>query len=253
MYHHEPPVTDRSEEPSSLPGAVLEVEGMSAGYGDTVILRDVSLTVPSSAVVAVLGPNGAGKTTLLKAITGLLRPKTGVIRLRGEAIERKSADYIARRGICHIPEGRGIFPSLTVGENLMLQARKGEEKQAYERVAEVLPTLTSRMQQLAGSLSGGEQQALALARAYLSNPTLVVVDEASLGLAPVVVDRVFEALAQIAARGAALLLVEQYVTRALDLADEAYLLDRGRVVWSGPSGLLDGRELTRHYLGVGDS
>ena len=147
-------------------------------------------------------------------------------------------------------EGRGIFPSLTVAENIILQACKGEEKQAGERVAEVLPTLSTRMRQLAGSLSGGEQQVLALARAYLANPALVVVDEASLGLAPVIVDRVFEALAQIAARGTALLLVEQYVTRALALADYVYLLDRGRVAWSGPSSQVDGAEIASRYLGV---
>jgi branched-chain amino acid transport system ATP-binding protein len=203
-------------------------------------------------VVAVLGPNGAGKTTLLRAVSGLLRPKAGTIRLRGENIERKSADLIARRGICHIPEGRGIFPSLTVAENVILQASRGEEKQAQARVAEVLPTLASRMQQVAGSLSGGEQQVLALARAYLANPALVVVDEASLGLAPVIVDRVFEALAEIAAQGTALLMVEQYVTRALAMAHHVYLLDRGRVAWSGPSSEVDGAEIASRYLGVNE-
>jgi branched-chain amino acid transport system ATP-binding protein len=229
---------------------LLAVDGLTAGYGDTLVLRDVSLSVAQGGVVAVLGPNGAGKTTLLKAVSGLLRPKAGTIRLNGENIEGKSADFIARRGICHIPEGRGIFPSLTVADNIVLQARKGEEKQAQERVAQVLPTLSSRMQQVAGSLSGGEQQVLALARAYLARPALVVVDEASLGLAPVIVDRVFDALARIAAEGTALVLVEQYVTRALSLADDVYLLDRGRVVWSGPSGQVDGAEIASRYLGV---
>jgi branched-chain amino acid transport system ATP-binding protein len=229
---------------------LLLVEGLTAGYGETLVLRDVSLSVGPGSVVAVLGPNGAGKTTLLKAVSGLLRPQAGTIMLRGEAIEGKSADFIARRGICHIPEGRGIFPSLTVAENIVLQARKGEERRARDRVAEVLPTLSSRMDQVAGSLSGGEQQVLALARAYLADPALVVVDEASLGLAPVIVDRVFEALAQIAAQGTALLLVEQYVTRALTLADHVYLLDRGRVAWSGPACDVDGAEIASRYLGV---
>ena len=247
---HVPSAAALSAAPVASLAPLLQVEGLTAGYGDTLVLRDVSLTVGTGSVVAVLGPNGAGKTTLLRAISGLLRPKAGAITLKGEAIAGKSPDLIARRGVCHIPEGRGIFPSLTVAENIILQACKGEEKQAGERVAEVLPTLSTRMRQLAGSLSGGEQQVLALARAYLANPALVVVDEASLGLAPVIVDRVFEALAQIAARGTALLLVEQYVTRALALADYVYLLDRGRVAWSGPSSQVDGAEIASRYLGV---
>jgi branched-chain amino acid transport system ATP-binding protein len=236
---------------SALP--LLLVEGLTAGYGDTVVLRDVNLSVGPGSVVAVLGPNGAGKTTLLKTVSGLLKPSAGTIRLRGEAIEGKGADYIARQGLCHIPEGRGIFPSLTVAENIVLQARKGEEKRARDRVMEVLPALSSRLHQVAGSLSGGEQQVLALARAYVTDPALVVVDEASLGLAPVIVDRVFEALARIAARGTALLLVEQYVTRALALADHVYLLDRGRVAWSGPAADVDGAEIASRYLGVDSS
>jgi branched-chain amino acid transport system ATP-binding protein len=236
--------------PATSVDALLVVESVTVGYGDTLVLRDVSLSVDEGSVVAVLGPNGAGKTTLLRAVSGLLRPKAGTIKLRGENIGGQSPDLIARRGICHIPEGRGIFPSLTVAENIVLQARRGEEKQAQERVGAVLPTLATRMQQVAGSLSGGEQQVLALARAYLANPALVVVDEASLGLAPVIVDRVFEALAEIAAQGTALLIVEQYVTRALALADHVYLLDRGRVAWAGPSGEVDGAEIASRYLGV---
>jgi branched-chain amino acid transport system ATP-binding protein len=236
--------------PSTSVDSLLRVESVTVGYGDTLVLRDVSLSVDEGSVVAVLGPNGAGKTTLLRAVSGLLRPKAGTIKLRGENIGGKSPDLIARRGICHIPEGRGIFPSLTVAENIILQARRGEENQAQERVAAVLPTLATRMQQVAGSLSGGEQQVLALARAYLAHPALVVVDEASLGLAPVIVDRVFEALREIAAQGTALLIVEQYVTRALALADHVYLLDRGRVGWSGPSSEVDGDEIASRYLGV---
>jgi branched-chain amino acid transport system ATP-binding protein len=153
--------------------------------------------------------------------------------------------------LCHVPEGRGIFPSLTVRENLILQAKRGAERAGIERIAAIFPELGRRLGQVAGSLSGGEQQMLALARATLSEPSLVVVDEASLGLAPILVDRMFETFVSITASGTALLIVEQYVPRALEIADTVYLMDRGQVAFAGPADTIDAAELTRRYLGVG--
>jgi branched-chain amino acid transport system ATP-binding protein len=229
---------------------LLRAENVTAGYGEAVVLRDVTLSVKPGSVVALLGPNGAGKTTLLRTISGLVRPTSGRIWLGEQEITRRPAEFIARAGLCHVPEGRGIFPSLTVRENLILQAKRGGEAAGIERTAAMFPELGRRLGQVAGSMSGGEQQMLALARATLSQPSIVVVDEASLGLAPVLVDRIFDAFVRITEGGTALLIVEQYVPRALAIADTAYLLDRGAVVYAGPAAELDGAELTRRYLGV---
>jgi branched-chain amino acid transport system ATP-binding protein len=236
--------------PESAPEVLLRAENVTAGYGETVVLRDVTISVRASSVVALLGPNGAGKTTLLRTISGLMQPFSGRIWLGDKEITRRPAEFVARAGLCHVPEGRGIFPSLTVRENLVLQAKHGSERAGIDRIAEMFPELGRRLGQVAGSMSGGEQQMLALARATLSEPSLVVVDEASLGLAPVLVDRIFEAFVNITAAGTALLIVEQYVPRALEIADTAYLLDRGEIVFAGPAAELDGDELTRRYLGV---
>jgi branched-chain amino acid transport system ATP-binding protein len=229
---------------------VLEIENVTAGYGDTVVLRDVSLSVPDSKVVALLGPNGAGKTTLLRTASGLVQPMAGRIVLDGEDMTGKRAYALARRGLCHLPEGRGIFPTLSVRDNLVLQSIKGQERAGLEQAVEAFPELGSRLRQQAGSLSGGEQQMLALVRAFVSNPKVVVVDEASLGLAPMVVDRIFDTLRRIVEGGTSLLLVEQYVTRALQMADSVYLLNRGQVVFSGPAGELRGEDVFERYLGI---
>jgi branched-chain amino acid transport system ATP-binding protein len=232
------------------PQELLRAENITAGYGEAIVLRDVTLSVRPSSVVALLGPNGAGKTTLLRTVSGLMRPMSGRVWLRDQDITGRPAEVIARAGLCHVPEGRGIFPSLTVRENLILQAKHGSERAGIERIAGMFPELGRRLGQVAGTMSGGEQQMLALARATLSEPSLVVVDEASLGLAPVLVDRIFETFVNITATGTALLIVEQYVSRALQIADTVYLLDRGTVAFAGPAAELDGDELTRRYLGV---
>ena len=213
---------------------MLELRGIRAGYGEHVVLRDVSLTVQPGTVVAVLGPNGAGKTTVLRVASGLLRPSAGTVLLGGEDVTRARPYARARRGLCHIPEGRGIYPTLTVRENLVLHSRPGEEAAALDRAIAAFPALGEKLRQPAGQLSGGQQQMLSLVRAYLTSPRLVLVDEASMGLAPVVVDKIFEFLAGIAASGTALLLVEQYVSRALALASHVYLLNKGGVVFTGP-------------------
>jgi branched-chain amino acid transport system ATP-binding protein len=229
---------------------LLEIEKVTAGYGDTVVLRDVSLSVPDAQVVALLGPNGAGKTTLLRVASGIIKPMSGRVRLNGEDVTGKRPFYMARRGLCNLPEGRGIFPSLTVRDNLILQSPKGKENATIDKAVEAFPALTDRMKQLAGSLSGGEQQMLALVRTFASDPKIVVVDEASLGLAPIVVERIFETLARIASSGVSVLLVEQYVTRALALADAACLLSRGEVVFTGPAEELEGDEIFERYFGI---
>ena len=228
---------------------MLELRGIEAGYGEHIVLRDVSLTVPPGTVVAVLGPNGAGKTTLLRVVSGLLRPSAGTVLLGGEDVTRARPYARARRGLCHIPEGRGIYPTLTVRENLVLHSPKGEQAAALDRAVAAFPVLGEKLRQPAGQLSGGQQQMLSLVRAYLASPRLVLVDEASMGLAPVVVDKIFEFLGGIAASGSALLLVEQYVSRALALAGHVYLLNKGGVVFSGkPRDIAD--DLFVHYLGT---
>jgi len=227
---------------------MLELDGICAGYGAHQVLRDVSLTVPDGKVVALLGANGAGKTTLLRVASGLLRPGDGRMVLDGDDVTHASAVDLSRRGVCHVPEGRGVFRSLTVRENLVLQARQPDDA-ALDRVMEAFPVIGTRLRQVAGTMSGGEQQMLALSRAYLSNPRIVLLDEVSMGLAPSVVDAIFVFLEQLARSGAALLLVEQYVARALRLADLVYILNRGRVAFAGEPAELEDDDLFARYLG----
>jgi branched-chain amino acid transport system ATP-binding protein len=229
---------------------VLELEHVTAGYGETVVLRDVSISVPDSKVVALLGPNGAGKTTTLRVASGLIKPTQGRVVLDGADVTGRPPHELARRGLCHLPEGHGIFPSLTVKENIVLYSPKGDERQGLERATAQFPALSGRLGQQAGSLSGGEQQMLSLARTALRDPKIVVVDEASLGLSPVLVDQVFDALSLIVQGGTSLLLVEQYVTRALELADSVYLMHRGQIVFSGPTADLQAVDVFEQYLGI---
>jgi len=229
---------------------MFHLDRIVAGYGDSTVLRNVSLTVPEGTVVALLGPNGAGKTTLLRIASGLLVPRAGEISLDGTSLRGKPADEFARAGICHVPEGRGIFRSLTVRDNLLLQAPDGKADEAIERAVEVFPRLGERLSQRAGTMSGGEQQMLAMTRAYLANPTLVLLDEVSLGLAPMIVDEIFEFLAKLAREGASLLLVEQYISRALAIADFVFVLNQGEIAFAGETDELDQAELYRTYVGA---
>jgi branched-chain amino acid transport system ATP-binding protein len=228
----------------------LRLENVTTGYGATTVLWDVNLDVPTSTVVALLGPNGAGKTTLLRAASGLIPVRQGKVWMDGEDVTGQEMNQMARRGLCNIPEGRGIFPSLSVKDNLTLFSPKHKEKESIERAAATFPILGQRLTQTAGSLSGGEQQMLAIVRAYISNPRLVLVDEASMGLAPLVVDKIFEFLDTIVAEGTSLLIVEQYVYRALALAHQVYLLSSGRIVYSGTPSELEGQDIFERYLGV---
>jgi branched-chain amino acid transport system ATP-binding protein len=232
------------------PGApVLDLAEVTAGYGRTTVLRDVSLAVPKGSVVALLGPNGAGKTTTLRVAAGLLTPARGEVRVGGEPVAGQPAFQRARRGLCLIPEGRGIFPNLTVRDNLRLQVPPWSASRDIAPALEAFPILADRLGQRAGRMSGGQQQMLALSRCFLADPSVVLLDEVSMGLAPRIIDTILEALLVLRSRGTALLLVEQYVSRALAIADHVYLLGHGRVEFSGPPSDLDDAELTRRYIG----
>jgi branched-chain amino acid transport system ATP-binding protein len=229
---------------------VLELHDIVGGYGSTTVLRGVSISVPAGSVVALLGPNGAGKSTTMRMASGLLRPSAGRVEFDGDDITRVSSTRRAQLGICHIIEGRSIFPSLTVQENLLLQLpKKASRADVLAETADAFPALADRRRQIAGTLSGGEQQMLSLMRAYLAKPRVVLVDEASLGLAPLVVDSIFEFLGRIAASGVSLLVVEQYVSRALALAETVYLLNQGSIVFGGPTEELDEEQIFALYAG----
>jgi branched-chain amino acid transport system ATP-binding protein len=230
----------------------LELRSVKAGYGASAVLHDVSISVPRSSVVALLGPNGAGKTTTLRVAAGLLRPASGAVVIGGKEAGRAAPFRRARQGVCLIPEGRGIFRSLTVRENLELLIPPWRKDASIDPAVQAFPILGERLSQVAGSLSGGQQQQLALARAFLAAPDVVLLDEVSMGLAPVIVDQIFESLKLLTSTGAALVLVEQYVSRALEMADTAYLMARGTVAWSGPAATLDTDAITRAYLGHAD-
>jgi branched-chain amino acid transport system ATP-binding protein len=229
---------------------MFRLSGVVAGYGSTTVLRGVDVTVPPHSVVALLGANGAGKTTLLRAASGVLPLSGGRRTLDGADVTAASPHELAQRGLCHVPEGRGVFGSLTVRENILLQARAGEESDALDRAVDAFPRLGERLGQVARTMSGGEQQMLALARTYVQRPRVVLLDEVSMGLAPKVVEEIFVFLQRLAAEGASLLLVEQYVTRALAIADYVYLLQRGQVVFAGEPGELDDEDLFTTYVGA---
>jgi branched-chain amino acid transport system ATP-binding protein len=218
-------------------------------YGGVHALRDVSITVPAGAVVAMLGPNGAGKSTTLRTISGVMRAEQGTISFFGQRIERAPAYRIARMGIVHVPEGRGIFPSLSVRENLDMASTYSDAASPIDEATTLFPVLGNRLGQMAGSLSGGEQQMLSLARAIMSRPRVLMVDEISMGLAPIIVSQLFDALKTIAASGASLILVEQYVEAALELADYVYVMEKGCVVDVGESADMAAGSLAEAYLG----
>jgi branched-chain amino acid transport system ATP-binding protein len=234
---------------------MLEVEGLSAGYGDVQVLSGASLSVARGEIVALVGPNGAGKTTLIRCVTGLLRPRGGTIRFSGARVDGLSAHGIVDRGIACVPEGRQIFPLLSVEDNLLLGSylprTRSRRQENLDRWCELFPRLRERIGQQAGTLSGGEQQMLAVARALMSEPSLLVLDEPSLGLAPVVVSAVFRAIEEIRKRGVTILLVEQNVQKSLRLADRGYVLESGRVCLSGTGAeLLGNAQVRKAYLAM---
>jgi branched-chain amino acid transport system ATP-binding protein len=246
-------ISDARPGPDQAVEPVLRVSNITAGYGRSTVLRDISIDVPPGRIVALLGPNGAGKTTLLRVVAGLLRPAAGSVWLNGGEVTKSAPHQRAKAGVCLIPEGRGIFRNLSVRENLRMQVlpgAKGAQKDGLEQVLTTFPVLRDRLGQTAGTMSGGQQQLLALARCYLTTPRVVLLDEVSMGLAPKVVDEIFAAIVTLASGGAALVLVEQYVSRALELASSAVLLDRGMVAYAGPTRDLDEAAVLRGYLGV---
>ena len=231
---------------------LLRVTDLSVSYGPVQALFGVSVEVPEGTVTALLGANGAGKSTLARAVSGLVPSTAGRIEFAGDDVTRAPAHRIRRAGLVHIPEGRGVFPGLTVQENLRMAVRSvGTPEQRRDGLAaafELFPVLADRRSQRAGSLSGGEQQMLALARALAVTPRLIVADEMSLGLAPLVVESVFESLEQAARAGVTILLIEQFVHRALSLATNAVILRQGAVVWAGPAAGAE-QEVLDRYLG----
>jgi branched-chain amino acid transport system ATP-binding protein len=214
------------------------------------VLRAVQLVVPDSSIVALLGANGAGKTTLLRTASGLLRPRAGAVRLDDKNVTNWSAHQLQQAGVCHVPEGRGIFRSLTVRQNLRLFAVTQPMNTAIDLAVAAFPILGQRLDQVAGTLSGGEQQMLALARAYVERARFVLLDEVSLGLAPIVIEEIFDSLKLLASTGVGLLLVEQYVTKALSMSDYVYILNRGEVTFAGEPAELDHEAVFRQYLGT---
>lgn len=239
---------------TARPIPVLAVEGLHVRYGAIHALQGVSLEVLPGEVVALIGANGAGKTTTLAAVSGLLKPAAGRVRLLGDDITGSPAERLVYRGIAHAPEGRGIFANLTVRENLLLGAYRRRDRDGIradlQRALKVFPILAEREGQLAGTLSGGEQQMLAVARAMMSRPKLLLLDEPSLGLAPQVVETIFQTLAEIHRSGVSILLVEQNAAKALAFADRAYVLETGRVVMLGRGAeLLASPDVRRAYLG----
>jgi branched-chain amino acid transport system ATP-binding protein len=234
---------------------ILTVSGLHAGYGATEILRGIDLTVGEGEIVAVLGSNGAGKSTLNRTLSGVLRAWRGRVRFENTPIERERPASIVARGLIHVPEGRRIFPNMTVRENLDLGAYRrgrGHRLDNRARVFEIFPRLAERQAQRAGTLSGGEQQMLAIGRALMSRPRVLLLDEPSMGLAPMIVAQIFRILRDIRAAGASLLLVEQNAAQALGLADRAYVLETGEIVMSGPaSDLLADDRVRDAYLGTG--
>ncbi len=229
---------------------VLDLRGIDAAYGPVHVLFDLNLPVAEGKVTAVLGPNGAGKTTTLKVAAGLLAPLGGTVFLRGEDITGRAPRLIARSGLCLIPEGRGIFPSLTVRENLLLQtAISGKNRSDVEEVAYVrFPVLGDRRKQVAGTLSGGEQHMLALSRALTTDPEVILIDEISMGLAPILIEQLFESVVDLSRQGRTIVLVEQLAELAMEIADFVAVMSKGRVVSIGQPG--DVRDvLESAYLG----
>jgi len=231
---------------------MLELDDIHVFYGSIRALSGVSLRVSQGELVALIGSNGAGKSTTLKTISGLLRPREGRVVYQGQDITRVSTDRIVGLGISHCPEGRRIFGSLSVRENLLLGAvrHKGDTTADLERVYELFPLLKQRLAQAGGTLSGGEQQMLAIGRALMSRPTLLLLDEPSLGLAPLMVERIFDVIRELKRQGATMLLVEQNIHHALDVADRAYVLETGRVTLEGPATeLKHDPQVEQSYLG----
>lgn len=233
---------------------MLDIKGIRAGYGSMSVLQGIDMRVDKGEIVALLGSNGVGKTTLNNVISGFIKPSAGSITFKGATITGNKPKDIVALGIAHVPEGRKVFPNLSVGENLKLGAfrRAGNNtKQNFERICTIFPRLRERLNQLAGTLSGGEQQMLAIGRGMMSEPELLILDEPSLGLSPIMVEEMFGLITKINADGVAVLLVEQNVMQSLSVAKRAYVIEQGRFVMQGEAAtLLADPQLRQAYLGM---
>ena len=239
---------------------MLTISNLHAAYGKVVVLHGISMDVPKGKVVTLIGSNGAGKTTTMRAISGMIKPTSGQIMLRGNDIAGQDSHQIARAGLAHSPEGRRVFASMSVTDNLLLGAfprytgarPRGDIKLDLERALELFPRLKERQHQVAGTLSGGEQQMLAMARAIMLNPEVVLLDEPSMGLAPILVEEVFRIISRLKSEGVTMLLVEQFAAAALNVADYGYVMENGRISVHGPaSELKNDPAVQAAYLGGG--
>lgn len=236
-------------EPETHPPPVLELQGLRAGYGRIEVLRGIDLVVPAGTMIGLLGPNGAGKTTTLAAVSGQIRPRAGTVRMGGVDVTGAGADALARAGVCTIPEGRGVFPNLTVDENLLMFTHAGTSRGHIQDIAfDRFPRLRERRRLLAGNLSGGEQQMLALVRALATRPALLLLDELSIGLAPMVVEELYGEVAAITETGVAILVVEQFASFVLGVADQVAVMINGEIRAAGRPEDMAG-QLQGAYLG----
>ena len=241
---------------------MLTIQNLEAAYGKVQVLHGISLEVPQGKLVTLIGSNGAGKTTTMRAISGMIKPKAGSITLAGKDITGLDSHRIARAGLAHSPEGRRVFATMSVTDNLLLGAfprftrarPKGDVQRDLEKAMELFPRLKERRNQLAGTLSGGEQQMLAMARAVMLNPDVVLLDEPSMGLAPILVEEVFRIITRLKSEGVTMLLVEQFAAAALNVADYGYVLENGRISVHGPAdSLKNDPKVVAAYLGGGQS
>ena len=237
---------------------MLTIENLQAGYGKVQVLHGISIAVPKGTIVTLIGSNGAGKTTTMRAISGMIKPTSGKVSLAGEDITGLDSHQIAKRGLAHSPEGRRVFPTLSVLDNIRLGAfvrytkarPKGDVESDLQKAIEMFPRLKERVHQLAGTLSGGEQQMLAMARAVMLNPEVFLLDEPSMGLAPILVEEVFHIISRLKAQGVTMLLVEQFAAAALKVADYGYVLENGRISVHGAAvSLRDDPAVKAAYLG----
>ena len=237
---------------------MLSIKNLEAGYGKVKVLHGINIDVPKGQVITLIGSNGAGKTTTMRAITGMIKPTAGEVTLGGSTIDGYDAHKIARLGLAHSPEGRRVFTTMSVTDNLLLGAfprftgsrPKGDIKHDLEKALELFPRLKERQHQLAGTLSGGEQQMLAMARAVMLNPEIILLDEPSMGLAPILVEEVFKIISNLKSQGVTMLLVEQFAAAALNVADYGYVLENGKIATHGPAAKLkDDPAVKAAYLG----
>ncbi len=234
---------------------MLNVSGVSAGYGGVPALADVSLNIEQGEIVAIVGSNGTGKSTLARVISGLVKPTSGTVTFGGQSIEKMPPHEIVKLGLVHVPEGRHVFGKLTVGENLTLGAytlsKEADTRARMEFVCSLFPLLEERKNQKAGSLSGGQQQMLALGRGLMANPRLLILDEPSLGLMPKLVEELFESIRNVSSEGITILLIEQRVLEALELCNRGYVIQNGRIVLEGPGcELIESDMVRKAYLGM---